>query len=97
MDEELGPVVRDPDCCLDKPGPDKTPWNQCCCKCKFHLPIHEHCCTNPKLADKKGRCICHILKGWACAPPGFGRIYDKWPKHGEGCEMYQEEEEKGGG
>ena len=68
---------------------------QCCCNCVYLRPVHFHCCTEPKPTDEqkaaagvKGRCVCAVQKGWACCQPELGRIYDNWPQHSFGCELY---------
>lgn len=62
------------------------PFKQCCCTCESHLPTHEHCTTS-KLKSKDG-CACNIQNGWACVPPGEGKVYINWPEHSCGCELY---------
>lgn len=63
---------------------------QCCCNCKYHLAVHYHCTTEPKLPPSYGKCICVVQKGWACGSPSFlPVIYDNWPEHSVGCEEYE--------
>ena len=71
--------------------------NQCCCNCKHHLPVHLHCCTEPKPPKEyypNSRCCCNVQKSWACALPemigedGKMVIYDNWGEHACGCECY---------
>ena len=75
-------------------GLDDPEFNQCCCNCIFHLPIHYHCCVDRKLRHQirkiteKNTCICSIQKGWACVCPETKRVYDNWPEHSVGCECY---------
>jgi hypothetical protein len=68
---------------------------QCCCNCAYLRAVHYHCCTEPKPTDEQkkaagieGRCVCGVQKGWACAMPDRDRIYDNWPQHSCGCELY---------
>jgi len=69
-------------CCIKQ-----MPFKQCCCKCIYLRPVHRHCTTEPR--PKAGTCVCHIRKGWACIPPGFGGVvYDNWGRHSIGCELY---------
>lgn len=67
------------------------PFYQCCCNCNFHFPVNFHCCTEPK-PDKSlhpdSKCCCSVQKGWACFPQDSKEIYDNWPEHSCGCEMY---------
>jgi len=65
---------------------------RCCCTCRHHLPVMRHCITEPELRKKIG-CCCSVQKGWACVPPGSGRVYDNWPEHSDGCELHQPKEE----
>ena len=74
---------------------------QCCCKCVYHRPIHFHCCTEPKPTEEEkkatgveGSCVCGVQKGWACTCPMSDRIYDNWPEHSCGCELYTTKEDK---
>jgi len=60
---------------------------QCCCNCIHHLPVHQHCITSNRLKNELG-CCCHIQKGWACVFPEENRVYDNWPEHSVGCELY---------
>lgn len=83
--EPDGMVKTDPACTLH--GPKK----QCCCNCKHHLPVHNHCYIDPGV----NRCVCDDRKGWACVPPGLGRVHDNWPEHDHGCEMYEAKQEDG--
>jgi hypothetical protein len=71
-------------------GKTHDDMRQCCCDCRYHLPVHHHCCTTPK-PDRKthtGPCCCGVQKGWACVCPEAGRVYDNWPEHSCGCEMH---------
>jgi hypothetical protein len=84
------PSTWQPDCQMDV-----EPMKQCCCNCAFHLPVHFHCCTSltlsaeqKKAAGVEGRCVCGVQKGWACVQPDGGRVYDNWPEHSCGCELY---------
>ena len=68
---------------------------QCCCNCVHLRAVHYHCCTEPKPTDAQksaagieGCCVCGVQKGWACAMPEHERIYDNWPQHSCGCELY---------
>ena len=61
---------------------------QCCCMCKYHLPIHYHCSTLPKPVPDPNNCVCNIPKGWACYYPLERVIYDNWPEHSRGCELF---------
>ena len=79
---------------------EKSMGYQCCCKCKFHAPIHHHCSTDIWLRKKLGDCVCKYIKGWACTvvyettepkEHGYNRIHDRWPEHACGCEMFTEE------
>ena len=84
-------VTRHPDCQMDV-----EPFKQCCCNCQHHLPVHFHCCTEPK-PDLKGsdsKCVCNVQKGWACVPPELDVVYDNWREHSVGCEMYDPKEPK---
>lgn len=66
-------------------------WFQCCCNCVYLRPVHHHCTTEPKPTKEQmnGRgCQCGVQKGWACTSPEIGRIYDNWPEHSVGCELY---------
>lgn len=63
---------------------------QCCCNCKHHLPVNRHCWIDGRIHDE---CVCGERKGWACVPPGFGRVHDNWPEHDYGCEMYEAKQE----
>jgi len=63
-------------------------FKQCCCNCKHLWPVHEHCFTNPDLRNEKGEFVCSVQKGWACVAPEFGHVYDNWPQHSIGCELY---------
>lgn len=78
-----GMAKKDPACTLH--GPKK----QCCCNCKHHLPVHNHCYIDPGV----NRSVCCDRKGWACVPPGLGRVHDNWPEHDHGCEMYEAKQE----
>lgn len=80
-----GKVATDPACALH--GPEK----QCCCNCKHHLPVNNHCHTCG--VERLTRCMCGDRKGWACVPPGLGRVHDNWPEHDYGCEMYEAKQE----
>jgi len=61
---------------------------QCCCNCAHLRAVHYHCCTTPKPDGVTG-CVCGVQKGWACHNPEMdGRIYDNWPQHSCGCELY---------
>lgn len=66
------------------------PLRQCCCTCWHHWPVHFHCCTEPKpdLPFAESKCVCNVQKGWACVSPVAGVVYDNWPEHSVGCEMY---------
>ena len=73
-----------------------APFYQCCCRCRHHLPVHYHCTTvqqpteeQKKVAGGDGRCVCGVQKGWACVLPEHHRVYDNWPEHGCGCELYE--------
>lgn len=75
-----------PECTLNSDG-------QCCCNCKNHLPVHYYCGHEPVFtredreeARRTGKCICGIQKGWGCVVDG--RVYDFWPMHSIGCELY---------
>jgi hypothetical protein len=74
---------RHPDCQLDI-----GPFFQCCCTCQNHWPVMHHCTTSPELREKNGGCCCNVQKGWACVEPEMGRVYDNWPEHSCGCELY---------
>lgn len=83
------PAPPEESCGLNDPD-----WRQCCCNCKFHRPVHFHCCTNPKPTEEQkkaagieGGCVCGVQKGWACVTPDL-RIHDNWPLHNIGCELY---------
>lgn len=70
------------------------PFFQCCCKCIYHLPVHHHCGTDPKPKVKTyGRCVCGVQKGFACVAPEMGRVYDNWPRHSCGCELFTTKKE----
>lgn len=85
------------------------PFYQCCCNCKNLLPVHFHCCTNPKPTEEQkeaaklvgwdgGRCVCGIQKGWACVNPEMGgRVVDRHPFHSCGCECYDPKDASLGG
>ena len=74
---------------------EKNKWGQCCCICKYHLPVYHHCTTNPILRDQLERCICSMFKSWACVPPeGFNCVHDEWDEHSIGCEMFEKAEQK---
>ncbi len=80
---------------------DDPNFVQCCCNCIHHLPVHYNCCTGPEPSEKEKQkaniaksCVCSVRKGWACVPPGFGRIYDNWPEHSIGCELYTPKNDK---
>lgn len=60
---------------------------QCCCNCVHLRAVHYHCCTLPKPDGVTG-CVCGVQKGWACVMPEHDRIYDNWPQHSCGCELY---------
>jgi len=60
---------------------------QCCHACVHLKAVHYHCCTTPKPDGVTG-CVCGVQKGWACAMPENDRIYDNWPHHSCGCELY---------
>lgn len=67
---------------------DKT-YGQCCCQCVSHMPVHHHCSTaSHDLRKKHSGCCCGIRKGWACVAPELGRVYDNWPEHSQGCELF---------
>jgi len=81
-----------------KCGLDDPKWKQCCCDCYHHVAVHYHCTTEPK-PDKSlhsdSKCCCSVQKGWACilgaiyrGEEDHVRIYDNWPEHSVGCEMY---------
>jgi len=74
-----------------KCGMDDPELKQCCCKCARHLAVHHHCCTSPKPEGVTG-CVCH--KGWACIMPEEGVIYDNWPEHSCGCELFEMKREE---
>ena len=67
---------------------------QCCCNCVYQKGVYHHCTTSPELREVYGTCICSIQKGWACIMSlswddgSEQRIYDNWPRHSIGCEMY---------
>ena len=67
---------------------------QCCCNCVYLRPVHYHCSTEPKPPievydpTKSGRCVCGVQKGYACTSPETDRVYDCWPLHSIGCELY---------
>lgn len=62
---------------------------QCCCNCIHLMPVHYHCCTEPKPNTvPESKCVCGIQKGWACVAPESGIVYDNWPKHSAGCECH---------
>lgn len=66
------------------------PFNQCCCNCVHLRAVHYHCSIKPRPPDSDPlSCVCRIQKGWACCPPEWGRVYDNWPQHSVGCEMYE--------
>jgi len=67
--------------------PLKRVNEQCCCDCIYLLPVHYHCCTEPKPLGGQG-CVCNIQKGWACVAPNHNRVYDNWPRHSCGCELH---------
>lgn len=74
---------------------DDPHFVQCCCNCVYHLPVHHHCHTKPKptpqqmkLANVTGKCVCGVQKGWACVCPVDHTVFDQWPEHSIGCEMY---------
>ena len=98
--------LKHPDCQLNT-----EPFFQCCCTCIYLMPVHHHCCTEPKPTpeEKKasgceGRCDCGVQKkeiggkelNWACASPEFGRVYDNWKEHSCGCELHTTKEKKAG-
>lgn len=60
---------------------------QCCCNCVHLRAVHYHCCTSPTPKDLMG-CVCSVRKGWACVLPDHDRVYDNWPQHSSGCELY---------
>lgn len=69
------------------------PFFQCCCKCVYLKPVFFHCCTSPKPTKEQRapfpdteKCVCSVQKSWACT--GTDSIYDRWPKHSCGCEMF---------
>ena len=69
------------------------PFYQCCCQCTEHVPVHFHCCTEPKPDPDthEGRCCCGVRKGYACivfAREKGGRVHDNWGEHSVGCEMF---------
>jgi len=73
----------------------EAPFYQCCCNCIYLKAVHYHCCTEPTPTEEQkieagitGRCVCGVQKGWACAMPESDRIYDNWPRHSCGCELY---------
>lgn len=65
-------------------------YGQCCCQCEYRRPVHHHCSVATHAVRKEhGGCCCNIRKGWACAPPeSGGRIFDNWPEHSQGCELF---------
>lgn len=64
-------------------------WKQCCCNCQFHMPVTHHCGVSPReVKELAGGCCCRVQKGWACVPPGAGRVFDNWNEHSIGCELY---------
>lgn len=63
-------------------------WKQCCCNCAYHLPVHFHCTTSSHIRIKGEKCVCGIKKGWSCVPPGAETVFDNWPLHSVGCELY---------
>lgn len=81
------------ECQLHMPG-----LFQCCCNCNFRVPVHYHCCTEPKPdPPAPGRCQCGVQKGWACIAGAPTRIYDNWAEHSCGCEMYTAKKPNEGG
>jgi len=82
-----------------KCGLDDPKWRQCCCNCRHHIRVDYHCCSEPK-PDKSlypdTTCCCNVQKGWACIieidcyrnEREDPRIFDNWPEHSIGCEMY---------
>lgn len=63
------------------------PFFQCCCTCRNHLPVHFHCCTEPKPeTPNPDVCACGVQKGWACVQDE--RVYDNWSEHSCGCELH---------
>lgn len=91
--------LKHPDCQLNT-----EPFFQCCCTCIYRLPVHHHCCTEPKpkMDERKfGGCDCTVQKrtnddkelNWACVAPGFDRVYDNWGEHSCGCELHTTKEQ----
>ena len=64
------------------------PFFQCCCKCVYHLSVNYHCTTSPQMRHDVGGCCCSVQKGWACVAPDFNRVFDSWPEHSCGCELF---------
>jgi hypothetical protein len=60
----------------EKCGLKIKPRFQCCCKCANHLPLY----------DGSDSFSHDMRKGWACCV--VGKVYDNWPKHSVGCELY---------
>ena len=61
---------------------------QCCCNCEYHWKVNKHCSTQTTKENRdKENCCCNELKGYACVVRE-GVVYDNWPKHSVGCEMY---------
>jgi hypothetical protein len=75
-----------------KDHPLKT--KQCCCVCEHRHSVYWHCTTKPDKED--GKCCCKEQKGWACIPPDSERVYDCWPEHGVGCELFTDKRKKQG-
>lgn len=75
---------------------DDPHFKQCCCNCIYRLPVFFNCSTNPKPAPEthKGKCVCNVQKGWACVHPEMGAVYDNWPEHSVGCELYTPKQEE---
>lgn len=72
---------------------NEAPFFQCCCQCKSHLKTYYRCTTNPKPSKyllKENQKFYFIPKGWACVIDE--RIYDKWPEHSRGCELFNKKE-----
>lgn len=69
------------ECCIN----DK-PFYQCCCKCKFHIPLRSH----PWVDDKP----CTNIDGYLCTAGIHDRHINKSNEHSCGCELYMEKEDE---
>jgi len=91
-----------PDCPVIPHPDDNFARGECCCNCEHQLKDYWQCTTvdqdwrddyEAAKGEKPPQCVCNIVKGYICVPPGFiknGRrtAHSNWSEHGM-CEMHE--------